>query len=63
MDEFVSAVMSRWPTAVLQFEDFNTAHALPLLERYRHHHCELICVIGRPVEAENNIIETNQPTN
>ena len=39
MDEFVSAVMSRWPNAVLQFEDFNTQHALPLLERYRHHHC------------------------
>lgn len=24
MDEFVSAVMARWPNAVLQFEDFNT---------------------------------------
>ena len=30
--------MSRWPNAVLQFEDFNMAHAQPLLERYRDHH-------------------------
>ena len=38
MDEFVKAVMGRWPTAVLQFEDFNLAHAHPLLSRYRHCH-------------------------
>jgi len=38
LDEFVRAVMGRWPKAVLQFEDFNMAHAAPLLERYRHHH-------------------------
>lgn len=38
VDEFVQAVMSRWPDAVLQFEDFSTEHALALLERYRHHH-------------------------
>lgn len=38
MDEFVRAVMRRWPRAVLQFEDFNMAHAAPLLARYRHHH-------------------------
>lgn len=38
MDEFVKAVMSRWPKAVLQFEDFSLEHAYPLLERYRHHH-------------------------
>ena len=30
--------MTRWPNAVLQFEDFNMAHAQPLLERYRDHH-------------------------
>jgi len=30
--------MGRWPHAVLQFEDFNLAHAQPLLERYRQHH-------------------------
>lgn len=39
MDEFVTAVMGRWPSAVLQFEDFNMDHAAPLLERYRHSHC------------------------
>jgi malic enzyme len=34
----VRAVTARWPRAVLQFEDFNIEHALPLLERYRRHH-------------------------
>jgi malic enzyme len=36
--QFVNAVMARWPNAVLQFEDFQMAHALTLLQRYRHHH-------------------------
>ena len=39
LDEFVQAVMARWPSAVLQFEDFNMAHAQPLLNRYRNYHC------------------------
>jgi malate dehydrogenase (decarboxylating) len=39
LDEFVSAVMGRWPNAVLQFEDFSIEHAELLLERYRHCHC------------------------
>lgn len=38
VDEFVRAVTRRWPQAVLQFEDFSIEHALPLLQRYRHHH-------------------------
>ena len=38
LDEFVDAVMGRWPDAVLQFEDFNMEHAQPLLERYRNSH-------------------------
>jgi len=38
IDEFVTAVMARWPNAVLQFEDFSTNHALNLLNRYRDHH-------------------------
>ena len=38
IDEFVKAVTSRWPKAVLQFEDFNLEHAHPLLNRYRNHH-------------------------
>lgn len=39
LDEFVQAVMSRWPHAILQFEDFNLQHARPLLDRYRYSHC------------------------
>jgi malate dehydrogenase (decarboxylating) len=39
LDEFVAAVMGRWPNAVLQFEDFSIEHAQVLLERYRHAHC------------------------
>ncbi|KAL0030951.1 hypothetical protein WJX79_003559 [Trebouxia sp. C0005] len=35
VDEFVAAVLGRWPKAVLQFEDFNQQHARPLLDRYR----------------------------
>ncbi|GLC77751.1 hypothetical protein PLESTB_000959100 [Pleodorina starrii] len=38
LDEFVTAAMTRWPNAVLQFEDFSIEHAVPLLERYRKHH-------------------------
>ncbi|KAL6750985.1 NAD malic enzyme [Haematococcus lacustris] len=38
LDEFVVAVMTRWPNAVLQFEDFSISHALTLLNRYRQHH-------------------------
>lgn len=38
LDEFVEAVMSRWPKAVLQFEDFQLSHAHPLLQRYKDQH-------------------------
>lgn len=38
VDEFVAAVMGRWPKCVLQFEDFNMATAHPLLQRYRNCH-------------------------
>lgn len=33
----MSAVAHRWPNALIQFEDFRTDHALPLLNRYREH--------------------------
>lgn len=38
MDEFVSAVMGRWPSAVLQFEDFQNTWAATLLKRYQDFH-------------------------
>ena len=35
IDEFVAAVREQLPDVLLQWEDFATAHALPILERYR----------------------------
>lgn len=35
VDEFVAAVHEELPDVLLQWEDFATAHALPILERYR----------------------------
>jgi malate dehydrogenase (oxaloacetate-decarboxylating) len=35
IDEFVSVVHEHLPNTLLQWEDFATAHALPILERYR----------------------------
>ena len=35
VDEFVSAVQSRYPDALIQFEDFLTPNAYALLQRYR----------------------------
>src|ERR1700742_260643 len=35
IDEFVAAVREEMPNVLLQWEDFATAHALPILERYR----------------------------
>ncbi|WNK20609.1 NAD-dependent malic enzyme [Halomonas piscis] len=39
MDQFVAAVKRRWPNALVQFEDFAQANAVPLLERYRDELC------------------------
>jgi len=35
IDEFMAAVFHRWPNVIVQFEDFETTKAVPLLERYR----------------------------
>ncbi|MGV0715700.1 NAD-dependent malic enzyme [Mycolicibacterium sp. XJ662] len=35
IDEFVSTVTEELPDVLLQWEDFATAHALPILQRYR----------------------------
>lgn len=35
VDDFVAAVHEQLPDVLLQWEDFATAHALPILERYR----------------------------
>ena len=35
IDEFVATVQEQLPNVLLQWEDFATAHALPILERYR----------------------------
>ncbi|KAJ3678719.1 hypothetical protein LUZ60_002522 [Juncus effusus] len=36
IDEFMEAVFTRWPNVIVQFEDFQSKWALPLLERYRN---------------------------
>jgi malate dehydrogenase (oxaloacetate-decarboxylating) len=36
VDEFMHAVFSRWPDVVVQFEDFETTKAVPLLAKYRN---------------------------
>jgi len=35
LDEFMHAVYARWPNVIVQFEDFETSKAVPLLARYR----------------------------
>ena len=34
-DEFMAAIKLRWPTALVQFEDFQSKHAIKLLMRYK----------------------------
>ena len=35
VDEFMHAAYGRWPNAIIQFEDFETPKAVPLLARYK----------------------------
>ena len=37
-DEFMAAVTTKWPRALVQFEDFSNDHAFSLLDRYRLSH-------------------------
>ncbi|WKE66853.1 NAD-dependent malic enzyme [Gallaecimonas kandeliae] len=39
VDTFIQAVKRRWPSALLQFEDFAQGNAMPLLERYKDKVC------------------------
>lgn len=39
VETFIEAVKRRWPNALLQFEDFAQANAMPLLERYKDDIC------------------------
>jgi len=36
IDEFMEAIALRWPNALIQFEDFQTKHAIKLLQRYKN---------------------------
>jgi malate dehydrogenase (oxaloacetate-decarboxylating)(NADP+) len=36
VDEFMTAVFHRWPNVCVQFEDFETSKAVPLLAKYRN---------------------------
>lgn len=36
LDEFVHACFSRWPNVFMQFEDFSSDKALPILEKYKN---------------------------
>ena len=38
VDEFMEAVRYRWPNVLVQFEDFNSNVAQPLLDKYRRNH-------------------------
>ena len=39
LDAFMRAVSARWPDALIQFEDFAQANAMPVLNRYRERFC------------------------
>lgn len=39
VEQFIQAVKTRWPKALLQFEDFAQTHATPLLKKYRNELC------------------------
>jgi malic enzyme len=38
VDEFMQAVQNRWPSVLVQFEDFSSDKAQTILNKYRHNH-------------------------
>lgn len=73
LDEFVEAVMSRWPKTVLQFEDFQLQYAHTLLQRYKHQHlvfnddiqvcvCACICMPPSTVHSVFDLLMFNSVT-
>lgn len=38
VDELIQSITARWPHVLIQFEDFNTAAAEPILRKYRYKH-------------------------
>lgn len=36
VDEFMVAVQDKWPSCLIQFEDFSNNHCFELLEKYRN---------------------------
>ncbi len=47
LELFIDAVKKRWPSVLLQFEDFEQSKALPLLNRYR----EKICCFNDDIQG------------
>ena len=39
VDKFIQSAISKWPEALIQFEDFSIQNAMPLLEKYKDKIC------------------------
>ncbi|WP_373182137.1 NAD-dependent malic enzyme [Halomonas campaniensis] len=52
LEQFIRAVKRRWPSVLLQFEDFAQANAVPLLTRYR----EELCCFNDDVQGTASVV-------
>ncbi|QPL45611.1 NAD-dependent malic enzyme [Halomonas sp. A40-4] len=52
MATFIAAVKRRWPSVLLQFEDFAQANAMPLLEQYR----DQLCCFNDDVQGTASVV-------